>query len=933
MRSGRLFHALTVGLLVAILMTGALPVGADHAATARVCPQSDATLAQQNSARYYDFNLVEADVVLDTGSGTSEGEPFGAFRVFKDSGTFKINVTVANNGTQDPDPTFGNPPLLVRATLTKPDGSDQAHDIWLDRAPKPGATRSGSLEVPVTVEGTQSLLIEANPVNGTASTDSGRDYDEVCHDTQGVYPLYDNNDDGFAAMVGAFPDLQVSSVSVDDPEAASRTANAGTKATVTATVKNAGTATAFAHTAETPGEDTFAVGFAIEGATCEGGPTGLVPIETIPAGGQTTVTATCELKGLAGDTVVTVSADHDDVVYETLEGNNKKTAVVHIPAADIRVEVDTGLSATPDGVFLLPAGQGLGLNYTIENAGDAPAAAADGSGFTTKVLFDTETDPVKETTVRLESFEAITETAYIHPSELTARQQPYDVHILPDMEDKDDEDGEVLETDEDNLVSFQVLVASFEVALSADDNETTVPPGVAGKIGLTVENAGTVAETIALETPAGADGRARYTDAGGATISSVRLDAGASLEIFLEHTIPGGAAKDERFTLEAVATSTTAGANATDRIALTFITGEDDVPPTVSLHDPRSGFLSGDKVTVRVTDNVEVEKVESDLGGSFETLVPSEADPSLYTLDVTGNPGRFSFSIRAADVNGNQVTETLEVVRDETPPRIVSHSFDPPKGAVPGQKVRVFVDARDDNMKGVTMIVRQKDDYRAELQAVRGGGGWVATWTVPTKPGAFVFEMVAEDQAGNRATVKDESFQRYNGLIPYFAAGYDIEVLNPTRPTVFPRDPEAGQQVRFTYQLRNTNEQFGMERFEVRFAVDRATFVDRKFIELGPGETRAVTMVWTAEPGPHTFNLIVDRNDDIPESDEENNAPTTNTQTVFRTASLFEAPDVRPPGFLTFTERLEKYWFLPVLLAANVVLFIIAAVLGRRPTA
>ncbi|MBW3583769.1 MAG: hypothetical protein KY455_11775 [Euryarchaeota archaeon] len=968
--------------LALLFLAGAMPIlpaDAHHNPQQSGDLQCEATVwaagqdpAQVPAKHHHDLVVSNITPSLDLAGGSKDhGRWSGQHWLAEDAGALNVTFTVKNVGNK----TLIGQPTETDATvrIVRPDGTSAGVKTVQVATPDTRRTSTGQAVFSVG-EGRYRIDVHVDPANKI---------DETCKDnaptsspgtrcepvgTPAVcrYSYTHNNTLVRPIALGAFPDLVVATIDADAPVRATKAASPDSETEVRITVANQGDDVATSQDSATPGQVPFKLRVSVAGGKCTGGTASgdatLLDIDQVAAGGTKTLTANCQLHGLRETFTVEAEVDPNDKVTESVETNQVGNGTFAIPTPDIIVTYTTGLPVNDKGEHVLAEGQALYLNATVTNFGGGPAKSTDGAGFKVRMLqkggVGTQAFYPKSGgsgTFTLDPYESVLVQGVAAAGDFNSATGTYTIFV------RADEDDIVLEKDEDNEHEFVLRVASYKVNITAPSTTVVASPGAVGRAETTVKNEGTADDVIRMYTN-GTESGVRFTDADGDPIETLTLGPGKSTKVYVERDIPRSAAKDTRIPTTIFARSESQGAESTDRLDLVYLVGEDAVAPTITLTSPKEAtiggragaWLSGQNLTFTVTDNVDVDKVESDhADGTFQTLQPMAGTNDTYRIHLSGQPADFEIALRASDLSGNVATKELRIVRDSTSPRITEWRFTPSQGLPPGQPVSLQVNAADDNLDTVTARITQARHYqptdrpgestcnptaptydRTFTLRRQGSVYLLENWIVPERAGRYLFEVTATDLAGNSATAKDEDTRRgdvthiYYHCIVYSSPGSDIEVVE-AKPLLAPTKPEDGDPVRMTFTLRNTDPRFGTGTFQVLFVEDSRSIIGRQTLQLGPGETRPLTFDWVAKSGPHLLTLSVDSTDSVPESNEENNLQRLSTGTLFPGQKLFAA-EATGPLSASFAERLETYWFVPVLLAANAVLFIVAIALGRK---
>lgn len=893
-------------LLVLVLFLASALVPGIEGQTGTLCENDD------RPRNHHDFVIDMTAPKLRIGSDVSALDEAGVHWLANGTGTLLFEYEVTNQGVGSSAPS-GDDQLKVIVNLAEPSGSTVVKEYLTD-PPAPGATANGTVQLEVTQSGRHVLQLRVNPdkVIKEECQDEAPNTDPRCRQDGLPAPChfeyYHNNDKAYGLLADGRPDLVVSQITLDGPVRATGAPHKDSEVIIRATIQNSGTVTAYNLDKLTPGADPFKIEISVKDCTCR---PAVVTLGEIPPNTSKNVEAKLAVHGLRSSIEVKVVPDSERKVAEADENNNL-TQTFSIPTPDL---VATAISdlRQDEGRHIIQKGKDLSFTVNVQNLGEAKAAQTDGSAFQVLVYRDSDSNKVLDENIKLDARTSVSLTVRDPAKNLTG-DHTYTVVV--------DRSKKVFEANEDNnrhTLKIAVAVYKTQLTLTESDANPTVPPGVTARVPYTVKNGGTVTDSYRLSAPSGG-GNVSFIDANGNPTTEFQLKKGDSFRGELLFEIPRDAAKEDEF--ETALQIASLGSGNTTTRNVTFTVGDDTVAPTISLIDPDSRYLSKDRVVVRVTDNVEVARVETDVSGSYTTLEPDQEDGSLYTIDVAGRPASFKLNIRATDSAGNEEITGFDLVRDTTPPRITDTTFTPQRGVVPGTKVSLIVEARDENMDKVVVSIQQPRPEGRFVQNLTLQAGPVnhqlRDWVVPDRPGHYTFNITAIDKAGNTVSTNER----------LTVQGLDVRVVPQTRPIVQPQVPEEGERVRISWTLENTSPTHGTGPFFVVLVLDDRRQIGLQTVDLGPGERRPVTFIWIAEAGFHGFTLVIDQALEVAEDNEQNNLAQDTTTTLFPDQALF-AVQTNGGGGNVMAKVLD-YWFLPVLFATSIVLFAIAIALGRR---
>lgn len=909
MARSRTNDTLTLLLVLGLVTTTWVPAAAQDVP---LCDDPDDGSSSPALEKTYTDLLVDMERVrLRPADGAAQSLPLkGVHYLGAGPGDLLFDLVATNNGTgSQPD---GD--VTVRIRITPPSGAATLRDVEI---PIPDLDQTSTAPVAMAVSGAGRHVIELHiDPDDTVAEECSDDHPnprcgfERCH-----FAYTQNNLRPYGLLIGALPDLLVTQIHSTGPVRATSGASPDARATITATVQNDGPIPAYDLRHLHPKDGPLQTTLAVTGCDCD--PVAL-EVPWIAPGATRTFEATLPVHGLAGSFETVLTLDPDGQVAVATKANKVHKETFDIPTADLTATVQTDLPVF-EGRAVVAQGAPLEFDVRLHNIGAARAASTEGGTFTVRVTRDDGTQVATHKT-RLDALSTLNLTIRDDTANLTDRHE-YHLHV--------DSLGHVLETDEvNNRGTYRIIVAQYRpmLEIKEGDDRSTLPPGATGQVPFAVTNGGTVPDTLRFTVPMSDRPAAAFIDMNGHSVDEVPLEQGEVYKGALRFDLPRDAVKGDTFmtTLQVLS----AGGGDVSERDLTFTIGDDTEAPTITLEDPSSGFLSSNDVVVRVVDNVDVERVETDISGSYQPVLPDEPDGSLYTIDVSGMPASFELNVRATDGSGNVEDETFELRRDTTPPRIAEITFIPDRGVEPGDKINVLAEVRDDNIDKVTARIIQGrgagDVYIEEQTFTRFPTTFqLRDWVVPERPGHYIFNVTAHDKAGNVA------HEHENLFVP----GLDLQAPpNFFRPIISPAMPSEGERVRMTWMVQNTSPTYASGGFFVVLVLDDRRQIGIEPMDLGPGEIRPVTFDWVATPGPHVFSLVIDQANEVSEDDETlaSNVVQHTTESLFPDHPLFEPLTDDGNEITGWMGRLLEYWYFPLLVAATAGLFLIAIVLGRR---
>lgn len=895
--------------LVVLASSAGVPLASAQVGSSNYCPPGDQDHTPPDppgdGADRAHIDLAPGAVELRMPAHEEPPERRGLHWVAKQAGPAQIDVETKNRGNQDA------PRTDVRLTVTHPDDSTTTRTLRTDPIPA-GESRwnTASLDLPA---GMHTLQIHVNP---------DKDPEEACQDnrpnndcgtmTQGcAYTYYDNNKKRLNLFTGGLPILAVDDILVKAPTYATPGPSNASRAEITVRLANNGDAPAFNLDGDPGDAPPFVMKLSATDCDCD--PT-LVNVTSLAPGATRTLSASLPVHGLAEQFELSIELDAHQETADLHRTNALTRETFALPTARLLVWSNAP-HEQQNNAFLVPEGNDFTFQVHVKNDGDAPARTSGGEGVRIVVQRDSQHNVVYDERHKIRSSQTVTIDIQDNARNLE-KEHLYRIQVDPDHE--------VMEpTKSGNTIFVRARVASYDLhmELDTDGNETTVPPGVEGRIGFELTNQGTVTDTILLEHPGGDQ---HYEDTNGERIGHIELDAPQSARVQLVKTIPPDAEDGTRIHTAIEATSARSGIST--RTEVTFVVGPDNVAPDIHILEPKGIYLSGDDpIILEITDNVAVDHAETDLFGSFQTITP-DGTGQRYRLDTTGTPDAFTFTVRATDTAGNTANETFTLNRDDTPPRINNVQISPHRGVRPGDTVSFAVNAHDEAMDRVELRISQPrpggETFQQNITLNSNSNQFVLRdWQVPERPGHYVIRVVAFDQAGNSASETHR----------LFVQGLNIQFVT-SQPTVRPQEPQEGERVTFTYAIENTSPHFETGSFFVAFVVNFERQIGLERVNLGPGERKVLQFAWTAQPGQHAFTLVVDQAEEVAEDtdDEEDNLHFTHTGVLFPDQDLFAPETVRLAQFASFGELVIRFWFLPLALLVTLSMFAAAVVLAKR---
>lgn len=913
--SGRSRIRLASVLAIVIFASSAgLPLTSAQIGTSDYCPAGDQDHQPPDppgdGADRSRIDLVPGEIELRMPASGHVPEKRGIHWVAKEAGPAQIDVETKNIGNKDA------PASDVRLTLTRGDKTTITRTVSTGPIDAGGAQwATASFEL---TPGMHILEVYVNPEKDPGETCEDARPNSACGSmTEGCrYTYYHNNKQTHTLFTDGLPVLDVQDLSVDAPSYATAQPSNASKAEVNVRVTNRGASPAF--NLDGPHDDAppFIVRVSVAGCDCE---PQQANITRISPGGTRTVTATLPLHGLTGSYELKVELDPHNKTADLDRAHTTKKDTFPVPTPDLLVWANAPYDLE-NGAYLVPEQNDFKFQVHVKNDGDGAARTSQGQGVRLLVERDSARHRIHDERLLIGASRTAVFEVQDQAGDLDG-EHLYRIRVDPNRE--------ILEPDRSgNTIFLRAIVASYGLELELDDdkNQTTVPPGVDGRLDFVLTNQATVTDTFLLETPHGDPGAQHYEDTNGERIDHVELEAEQSARVQLVHRVPKSAADGTRIDTRIHVASTESGHEAHEDV--TYVVGPDGVAPGIHLHHPKNGFLGDERIVLEITDNVGVAGVETDLFGTFAPIEP-DGDSQRYTLDATGTPDSFTFTVRATDHKGNAANETFTLNRDETDPEITSFEFAPNRGVLPGDDIAIVVNAHDKAMDRVDLQITQPrpggEVYRENITLKSNSNQFVLQqWTVPERPGHYTFRVLAYDQAGNRDT-QTHTLQ-VNGL--------NIEILT-TQPPVVPPQPQEGERVMFTYQIRNTSPDFETGSFFITFVLDFERQIGLERVNLAPGESRVIQFAWTAEPGDHAFTFVVDQAQEIAEDneDEEDNLHFTQTGVLFPDQELFSPEMIRLSEFASFGQLVQRYWYLPLALLVTFTMFAAAVVLARRAQA
>jgi hypothetical protein len=830
----------------------------------------------------------------------------GDYLVSRTAGPGEFHVPVHNLGNQD------SPATSILFTLERPTGSPVTKTVSV--GPIPAGTSITTVVQMTLGNGEHRLQVYANP---------DKDPEEACQDnrpnqacgniTQGCsYTYYDNNKRSIGIITGALPELRVQDITATTPTRATIGPSEESRTQIELTLANNGKTDAFAlH--ET--QETFTARVSVPGCGCAPKD---IDVPRIPAGGTRQVELSMDTYGVGTRFTIQVQLDPYGETADLDRSHAHGEHSFEIPTADLVASIQS--DHRKEGPRLLvPQGKDLRFDVTIENKGDVSAKTTDGGPFRVIVERDRSGRIIAETELTLAPGES-------HTLNVSDRWQNLDttnvyrVTVDPDIQ--------VMEQSRSgNVRHVPTTTARYdmEIRLEDDPESVQVPPNVDASIPFTLHNQGTVSDTYRLEVPAKDQDVQHYADMNGQQVDELTLAAQEETRLQLVRRTPKDGDEGTTYNTSIIVRSTST--DSTTEHQLDLVLGADTVPPKVRVEHPTHGFLTPDEtIVLEVTDNVEVKKVETDLLGSYQVIQPDQPGGNLYTLNASGTPNHFRLNVRATDTAGNQDTITFTFQRDNNRPTIDRIQFTPHQGVRPGDQVTMLVDVYDDNLDRIIVQITQPrprgETYQENITFRADGSRYILRdWTVPERPGHYVFTIKAIDKAGNEATRSAKLFVR----------GLSIEIVS-VQPNVLPREPAEGEPVRFNYHIRNTSPHFETGSFFVTFNVDYRRQIGLERINLGPGENRAVSFTWPAEAGPHVFTFVADQAEEIAQDhdDQNKNLHFTTTEILFPDQDLFAPEILILRNADSFGELFVKHWWITLLAALMLGMFAATFLLARR---
>lgn len=902
---GKEFPRTALSIVVAVLVAAPviLVLFADPSASQANVVTCNADSSQQGATDkpYPDLNVTQVVVKrLDPGVTVTKSD---RWYFASQPGDILVEVTVINKGKAAINTGF-----VVRLEDVRPDGTT----VILGDRSVPSLAAGAS---------TAALRYVAENYNATgehklrATADATKKIDESCAPAAGAKVVKENNNVGNqSVLLTAKADLRITSLVAKSEVRAFATETASSKVLFNATISNGGNHRAFNATSAASG---FAAVFRLNGEETPCKKTSSrVSIRELLPGATKQVEVKCEIAKLTGDFQVSVEIDRGNSVVESNEANNRFESVFSLHIADLASNVTSISGTTAENA--VPEFGSMTFTATVRNKGDANATTDDDKKFDWFVYLDEKKDNANNMlanfSTKLAPSASTQATFTVRPLERDLAPGPHKIFVVADSDRAGDTTkGKVIESNTTNnefVLTFEV--ARFQLNLTAQGVTKKVSPGIEVRYPFNLTNEGNAKDEVAF-TLEGAGVTARVELANGTEVNdAIDVPENETVPLALVVSVPKDAAENTTINVTVLAASTVPKANAGDE--LTFITaiGPDVVAPTIEKVKPTGDVIGlGGTIELKITDNVAVTSVRYAIGGGATQTAALATDAAdTYRIEPPTDEGAFTLSVTALDAKNNRASEEFSLFVDTEAPEIKSIGVVEPAarttGVDPGAAITITAEITDANMKNATVRVGPSEAVMRQ----KAGPLWESVnLRAPSTPGEFRIVVYAFDEGENFArAVEDLDRVRVKGV--------DLELSLPTGAPTNPREGDTVE-IRAPVANKGLTSAVGVR---VQLIID-GKVADEATVNIEPGATQLVVLQWKAVAGVHTYDVVVDPDDEFTETNELNNevflgSADGSIATLFPQARVF----TREAGENDFPDLLVRYlWVLLLGLAAVVV--------------
>lgn len=699
------------------------------------------------------------------------------------------------------------------------------------------------------------------------------------HEVKAIIDFYknviesdENNNENTASFLTLAPDLIIEDITWLPEDAA-----AGDTVTFTVTIKNQGGGRAAAS------RTAFYV---------SGGYQGYLNIQAIDA--DTEVTTTFQWQATTGSHTVSAIADHDSILVETHEDNNKMTKTIPIIPPDLII---SDIAWTPENPAI---GDIITFTVTLKNQGGGKAENLRVTYYIDDVLL------TSDTVVKLESGVSANRTC-------TWKSQN-GLHIFRALVDFNNYVIESNENNNDNSVTIIPNMPDLAIG-TVTWSPADVPAGKEVTFTINIENQGSLSAGPSRVTYYVDGANVGYADIG-------RLDAGATVTEYLIWAATAG-----YHTIEIVADSTNQILEIDEASNSKIVTLP---PPDLVIQDITWSPLDasiGDTITFTATfhnqggsqtQNAQATCYVDDLPVASPDLPEIESAASITrTFEWVAEAGIHGIRI-TADIN-NRVTEADETNNDRainfatmTPDLVIqdiSWLMDYP---LISDEVTFTVTVKNqgsDIASGsqLTYSIDESPDVYREIEPVPAGDTVTVTFISILESGPHTINVAIDPD--DEVTELEETNNEKELTFSTTAPDLTIKTITWT-----PLGAVPGDTITITAKVENRGRDKAVNpRLTLHVDGSPVGYVD--IAEIDAGTTVTGNTSWTAEAGVHEISVFADIDGLVPESNETNNAKS-------RTITLEEpeAP-VKPTPRLTTGSSADKgflggSWWIILLAAA-----------------